>query len=120
MLGSERFELLREEYQKSFPEKEALLRSLQEELKKTGSIQTLKSLRLEVHKLAGSAAMFGFTKIGSLCKIQEGVLGGRIDALAQERKEFLSLEDTREKELFSQLEFFMECIRRELRNERTS
>ncbi|QLH37528.1 MAG: Hpt domain-containing protein [Parachlamydiaceae bacterium] len=50
------------------PEKLKLLRKYIDELKSDPQESTLKALRLEVHKMAGSAGSFGFPRTSEICK----------------------------------------------------
>lgn len=59
---------LSQKYREEIPEKLKLLRKYIDELKSDPQESTLKALRLEVHKMAGSAGSFGFPRTSEICK----------------------------------------------------
>lgn len=62
-------------YQASIPERLALLQGLFEEMKKKPNEKTLKALRLQIHKLAGNAGLYGYDEVSKICKDFDVVLG---------------------------------------------
>lgn len=64
-------EILRDlvdEYQKSVGEKIENVEKLILEVEKNPSLENLTALKMEVHKIAGSAGSYGYKKAGDLCK----------------------------------------------------
>ncbi|MDE3056165.1 MAG: Hpt domain-containing protein [Verrucomicrobiota bacterium] len=54
-------------YYASIPEKLALLRQLINNYKEKQGIEELKAFRFVLHKLEGSAAVYGFTEVSKIC-----------------------------------------------------
>ncbi len=65
---------LKKEYIKSIPKKIKYLEDLIDMMKEKKDQETLKNFRFEVHKLAGNAGTYGFSKVSQLCKAQEQLL----------------------------------------------
>lgn len=61
-------EKLEAEYKKNFPGKIELFQSLMDALHHSFQEETLLALRIEVHKMAGSAGSFGFPEVSVICK----------------------------------------------------
>jgi HPt (histidine-containing phosphotransfer) domain-containing protein len=76
-------EKLEEEYKNSIPEKIDSLQKHIENLRQAMNEETLKTLRIEVHKIAGTAGSFGFSQVSKICKEFE-------QDLIQKMKEFPS------------------------------
>ncbi|MEI8366195.1 MAG: Hpt domain-containing protein [Parachlamydiaceae bacterium] len=73
------------EYRASIPQKLELLETLIKEVKTAGSEEKMKELRLQVHKISGSAGMYGYTKAGEICKEFSLVLHRKTDTLNQSK-----------------------------------
>jgi len=56
------------EYDKTIPEKLKILENLVSRLRVSIDEDTLKSLRLEIHKMAGSAGTVGYMPVSDICK----------------------------------------------------
>ncbi|MBS0623931.1 MAG: response regulator [Verrucomicrobia bacterium] len=56
------------EYRKSISQKMALLQQLVQQLKQDCSLQNLKELQREIHKLAGSSGTYGYLEVSRICK----------------------------------------------------
>ncbi len=70
------FERLRQQYLESLPGRMAGLESAWETAQATGSgPEALAALHQQVHRLAGSAAMYGFAAIGQAARAVEARLG---------------------------------------------
>lgn len=65
------FEKLEKEFRRTIPEKLKTLQGYIDELHSYPREETLIALRLEVHKIAGTSASFGFTEVSQLCKALE-------------------------------------------------
>ncbi len=77
------FQHLISDYQASIPDRLELLRSLINEIKKKPSEKTINELRLQVHKLAGSAGLYGYDEVSTVCKEFDDVLGQHITLFQQ-------------------------------------
>lgn len=64
----------RKEYDKTIPEKLKLLESLIQEMQKGIEEPVLKSFRMEIHKIAGSAGTVGYHDVSVICKQLDGEL----------------------------------------------
>jgi UDP-N-acetyl-D-glucosamine dehydrogenase len=62
------FHHLISEYQATIPDRIELLRNLIQEMKEKPNEKTLKELRLQVHKLAGNAGLYGYNEVSQICK----------------------------------------------------
>ena len=71
-------------YEKSIPDKLALLAKLIDDVQLNPNHQTIQSLREAVHKLAGSAGTYGFMRVSELCLMLELDLVNRLSG----KKEF--------------------------------
>lgn len=76
-------ENLIKEYQASISERLELLKSLVEEFNKSPSEKNLKDFRLHIHKLAGSAGLYGFESVSEICKEFDQILGQDIGQFSQ-------------------------------------
>lgn len=78
-------ESLLKEYNASIPRKIQALQNLIDEMR--GSIQesSLKSLRSEVHKLAGNAGTYGYMEVSNICKEFEQLLIKRLQDFADNK-----------------------------------
>lgn len=56
------------EYQKTIPGKLDRLKRLIQTLKDNQSLENLKQLQMEVHKIAGNSGTYGFMNASDLCK----------------------------------------------------
>ena len=68
MESSEGYKKIKEEYLQKIPEKIQAVEQLIQALHKDPSEKMLSDLRGIVHKIAGTAATFGFEKVTQLCK----------------------------------------------------
>lgn len=62
------FAELKETYKKTIPDKIERLENIILAIQKSPTIENLQGLRIEVHKIAGSAGSYGFTAVGEICK----------------------------------------------------
>ena len=62
------------QYKNSIPEKLMVLEKLVDDVKKTGSEEALKELRMQIHKLSGNAGVYGYGHISVICKAFSEVL----------------------------------------------
>jgi UDP-N-acetyl-D-glucosamine dehydrogenase len=69
------FQSLIRAYQTSIPDRLELLQGLFEDMKKKPNESTLKALRLQIHKLAGNAGLYGYDEVSKICKEFDEVLG---------------------------------------------
>lgn len=69
----------RKEYDKTIPDKLKLLESLIQEMQKGIQETTLKSFRMEIHKIAGSAGTVGYSDVSVICKELDGELVGMLE-----------------------------------------
>jgi HPt (histidine-containing phosphotransfer) domain-containing protein len=97
------WEAILNDYKKSIPEKIATLKGQITSLDKEHSLQALKTLRLEVHKLAGNAGTYGFAEVSKLCIALEKKLIPLIESFS---------ETALNKDLFQQLDTFLEEIQK--------
>ena len=56
------------EYKKTIPSKIENLESLIRHLKEKKNLESLNSLRAEIHKMTGNSGSYGFLKVSELCK----------------------------------------------------
>lgn len=73
------FQHLISEYQATIPERLELLKSLIQEMKKKPNEKTLQALRLQVHKIAGNAGLYGYNEVSEICKEFDRLLGKDIE-----------------------------------------
>lgn len=73
------------EYRASVPEKLKLLEDLIIEVKKTGSEDTLKQLRMQIHKITGNAGTYGFTNVSEICKEFTTILHKKTETINQSK-----------------------------------
>jgi HPt (histidine-containing phosphotransfer) domain-containing protein len=71
----------RDEYVNTFPEKLRLLQGLIDEMKQAVHRETLQTLRLHIHKIAGSSGTYGFSDLSLICKEFEGVILQKMEIL---------------------------------------
>jgi HPt (histidine-containing phosphotransfer) domain-containing protein len=64
----QRLEKLAKEYQNSVPEKLHVLQNHIEEMRPKIREDSLKNLRMDIHKMAGTAGTFGFPVVSKICK----------------------------------------------------
>lgn len=69
----------REEYICSIPEKLKQLEELIDDVLETAREETIQSLRLHVHRIAGSAGTYGFPEVSTACKEFERVILQKIE-----------------------------------------
>lgn len=87
---------IQKEYQRTFYDKIALLQKLIIDVQRSASLESLKALKTEVHKISGSAGSFGFPQISEVCKELEIDLTAHIDMFSETpptTKWLASLED---------------------------
>lgn len=84
---------LKEKYQKSLPEKLALIQQLIKDLHQAITREHLSSLHFQLHKLAGNAGTFGYPKISQLCRTWEERLIQLIDQFPECQKDSVWLDE---------------------------
>lgn len=80
------FEKLKEEYNKDISKKLQLLKNCIEDLQQPNHQDKLKKLRIEVHKIAGTAGSFGFSQVSETCKEMEKYLIQKINEQPSSRE----------------------------------
>jgi UDP-N-acetyl-D-glucosamine dehydrogenase len=68
-----------EDYRASIPNRLELLQILIDEIRKKTTEKDLKELRLQVHKIAGSAGIYGYGEVSKICKELDQLLGQKIE-----------------------------------------
>jgi len=66
--------ILQEQYNNSIPEKLAMLQNLLNNIYKQGNEEALKDFKFQIHKMAGSAGLYGYMPVSLLCKELEQIL----------------------------------------------
>lgn len=105
------FQNLIRSYQASIPDRLELLEGLLLEMKKKPNEKTLKEFRLQIHKLAGNAGLYGYEEVSKICKEFDDLLGKDI-ALFQESA---NTQDWMEK-----FNSYLEKIKKGFKNEKES
>lgn len=81
-IPSESLQNIIEDYRAAIPNRLELLQSLIDEIRKKGLEKDLKELRLQVHKLAGSAGLYGYHEVSRICKEWDQSLGLKLEKFA--------------------------------------
>lgn len=98
-IPEEAFKKLKEDYQKSIPEKLQTMKTSLSKLKENYNKEDLTALRFIVHKTAGNAGTFGYQKVTDLCKQWDAKLTPMVndfkpekpsDAFFQELEQFVA------------------------------
>lgn len=74
-----------EDYRASIPNRLELLQSLVDEMRKNPRLETLKELKLQIHKLAGSAGLYGYEQVSLICKEFDERLSIKIEQFEKEK-----------------------------------
>lgn len=82
-LPSDILEQFAAEYRKTVPEKIEKIQALLEQLRTKIDEENLKALRMHIHKIAGSAGTYGFTKVSEISIKFEKDLLDKIDHLKE-------------------------------------
>lgn len=80
------FHSIIEDYRASIPSRLELLQALIDGIRTNPTEETLKELRLQIHKLAGSAGIYGYDDVSKVCKEFDELLEQRIKEFEQEKK----------------------------------
>jgi HPt (histidine-containing phosphotransfer) domain-containing protein len=70
-----------EEYKLTIPEKIATLRQILDDMKQKITVDNMKALRFNIHKIAGSAGTYGFGTVSKLCREFEFEIISKIEAM---------------------------------------
>lgn len=71
---------LQAEYRSTIPEKMKCLKELLETVHSKMDATSLKNLKYELHKIAGSAGVYGFGSAGKLCKEFDLLIASKLQA----------------------------------------
>lgn len=71
----------KKEYERTLPEKWALLDSLLKKMQIEIDEETLKAFRIEIHKMAGTAGTVGYMDVSVMCKEFDSDLCGKLKEL---------------------------------------
>lgn len=77
----------RKSYVDTIPEKLNIILQLIDELNDHVNAETLKNLRLQIHKMAGSSGTYGFEQVSSYCKKFENELILKLEELKNSRED---------------------------------
>lgn len=88
---SEKLAALKKNYDESIHEKIALLRDLIKKTQKNPSV--IKDLKIEIHKMAGSAGTYGYESVSDVCKSLENEMNARLENGSYRDPEWLSTFD---------------------------
>lgn len=72
-----------EEYKLTIPEKLTALRQILDEMRQKITLENMKALRFNIHKIAGSAGTYGFASVSKLCREFELDLMRKLDFFEQ-------------------------------------
>lgn len=72
--------LMQQKYRANIGAKLCKIQQLMETFKSAPSKSNLSALRLEIHKLAGSAGLYGFVKVSELCHSMDSKLLEKLQA----------------------------------------
>lgn len=70
---------IQDQYRETIPEKEHLLKVLVDTLRQKCDVSTINALRYELHKIAGSAGVYGFAHVSKLCKQFDCLLKQKVE-----------------------------------------
>jgi HPt (histidine-containing phosphotransfer) domain-containing protein len=76
------FNKIQEDYKRSIHGKIEKLHQLIERVKERRDFESLQALRMEVHKIAGSAGSYGFMHVSQLCKQLEIELNQKMNEIS--------------------------------------
>ena len=84
---------LKEAYRKSLPEKFEAIRQLIKKLRQNVAVETIKELRFYIHKMAGSAGIYGYPNVSDICRTWDQNLSEMITAFPACQKDSSWLDD---------------------------
>ena len=81
------FSHIMNDYRSSIPNRLELFQELINEIRKNPREETLKELRLQVHKLAGHAGLYGYENVGIICKELDEIIVSNVDDINKIRND---------------------------------
>lgn len=92
-MKNDEFDSLRQDYLKSLPDKFRSIQAAIEKLRRSSDMETLKELRIAVHKMASMAGIYGYPAVSEICRRWDSDLSKMIESFPACKKDMGWLDD---------------------------